>query len=376
MAASPFSILQTSAESSPQPVIIAPPKLWAPKRVYITKAAANWPLADRVAENAAKLGSEIVRLSNDRLPPILAENERRSYAEAKSTLAIVVASPSRMKLQPIPPSADWQFHLAEGCPAHCQYCYLAGSLKGAPITRLFANVPQLLGNLHDYVGNGSVTSRSKVRASEGTTFECSCYTDPLALEHLSGSLSDAVRFFGNWDAPVQLRWTTKFANVDPFLAIEHRGRTRVRFSVNADPIPRHFEGGTPPVASRLRALRKMALAGYPVGLTIAPIMPVENWQQAYSDLIQNAAAALSDVPDVDLTVELITHRFTPGSKEVLMGWYPRTPLEMDESTRAEKRTKFGSLKYVYTKDVMSRLRRHLEAAIAQDLPRARVLYWT
>ncbi len=376
MAASPFSILQASPELSPQPVITAAPKLWAPKRVYITKAAANWPLADRVAENAARLGSEIVRLSNDRIPRIDAENERRAYAEAKSTLAVVVASPSRMKLQPIPPSADWQFHLAEGCPAHCQYCYLAGSLKGAPITRLFANLPEILGDLQAYVGKGNVTSRSKARATEGTTFESSCYTDPLALEHLSASLSDAVRFFGNWDAPVQLRWTTKFANVDPFLPIEHRGRTRVRFSVNADPIPRHFEGGTPPVASRLRALRALALARYPVGLTIAPIMPIESWQQAYSALIQNTAAALADVPDVDLTVELITHRFTPGSKEVLMGWYPRTPLEMNESSRAEKRTKFGSLKYVYTKDVMSQLRRHLEGAIAQDLPCARILYWT
>lgn len=29
-------------------------------------------------------------------------------------------------------------------------------------------------------------------------------------------------------------------------------------------------------------------------------------------------AAVDGVPDLDLTAELITHRFTPGSKEVLL----------------------------------------------------------
>ena len=44
------------------------------------------------------------------------------------------------------------------------------------------------------------------------------------------------------------------------------------------------------------------------------------------------------MPDLDLTAELITHRFTPGSKEVLLGWYPRTQLEMDEKAVAAPST--------------------------------------
>jgi DNA repair photolyase len=60
-----------------------------------------------------------------------------------------------------------------------------------------------------------------------------------------------------------------------------------------------------------------------VGLTIAPIMPIPQWRDGYRRLLQDVAIALSDVPDVDLTVECITHRFTAGSKDVLLGWYPR-----------------------------------------------------
>ena len=86
----------------------------------------------------------------------------------------------------------------------------------------------------------------------------------------------------------------------------------------------------PVLGSNTRDLRRLALAGYPIGLTIAPIMPVPNWRTEYAQLLDDVARVTADVPDLDLTTELITHRFTPKSKDVLLGWYPRTQLEMDE----------------------------------------------
>ena len=175
---------------------------------------------------------------------------------------------------------------------------------------------------------------------------------------------------------MQLRWTTKFAAVGGLVGIDHAGRTRVRFSVNAAAVSRDFEGGTATLAQRLGALRRMAQAGYPVGLTIAPIMPVEGWREQYAALFAAVATALDGVAGVDLTAELITHRFTPGSKEVLLGWYPKTTLDLREEARTQKRTKFGSLKYVYPKDSMAEMRGFFEGTLGTVLPAARVLYWT
>ncbi len=352
------------------------PKLWIPRRVLLTPSARTWPLATRIAERAAALGADIVELKADRLDDLRGADARQTYVRAKTTLAVVVSPPSQRKLQPIPPSADWQFHLARGCPAHCQYCYLAGSLSGPPVTRVFANLPEILAGLKPYLDTGTVTSRSRDRANEGTTFEASCYTDPLALEHLTGALAETIEFFGAWEAPVQLRWTTKFDAVSGLLGIAHNERTRVRFSVNARDITRRFEGGTASLDDRIGALRRLARAGYPVGLTIAPIMPIPEWRAAYEELLTLVERATADLPAIDLTVELITHRFTPGSKDVLMEWYPSTKLEMDETTRAQKRTKFGSTKYVYRADVMRDLRAFFETQIAKRLPKAHILYWT
>ena len=351
----------------------SPARLWRPRRVLLTRAARDWPMAARVAERAAAQGAEIVELPGDRVTGLAGTDDRDTYRRAKSTLAVTVASESAMRPQPIPPSADWRFDLATGCPAHCQYCYLAGSLKGPPVTRLFANLPEILDRLPGVVGQGTVTSRNADRMDEGTTFEASCYTDPLAFEHLTGGLAECVDWFGT-RPEMGLRFTTKFADTSTLEAASHGGRTRARFSVNASEITRRFEGGTAPLAGRLAAMGRLARAGYPVGLTVAPIMPIEGWREAYDALFRNAAAALPKGADV--TAELITHRFTPGSKEVLMGWYPATGLEMDEAVRTVKRNKFGGRKYVYPKETMKEMRAALEASIADRLPGAQVLYWT
>jgi spore photoproduct lyase len=345
-----------------------------PRRVLLTRGARVWPMAACVAERAAALGAEIVELGGDRITGLQDDDTRAEYRRAKSTLAVTVASESAMRPQPIPPSADWRFDLATGCPAHCQYCYLAGSLKGPPVTRLFANLPEILDRLPPLEGRGRITSRNAARAAEGTTFEASCYTDPLALEPLSGCLSETVGWFGARTEDLSLRFTTKFADTSSLEAAAHGGRTRARFSVNADEIARRFEGGTAPLQARLDAMGRLARAGYKVGLTVAPIIPIAGWEDAYDRLFAAAAAALP--AGADVTAELITHRFTPGSRDVLLGWYPATGLEMDEAARTVKRNKFGGRKFVYPAPLMREMRAVLNARLAHHLPGAQLLYWT
>ena len=342
------------------------PRFWMPRRVVFSPAALAERHGRAVRDRVEALGLPIEELPANRLTGLRGGDERETYRLGKSTLAVVTAPPGAFRLQPIPPSADWQFHLAEGCPAHCQYCYLAGSLSGPPVVRVFANLPAILANLASYV---------RPERAE-TSFEVSCYTDPLGIEHLTGSLAECIRWFGARPAPegARLRWVSKFAAVEPLLSLAHGGRTRCRASVNAASVSRRLEGGTAPVSARLAALRRLALEGYPVGLVIAPIMPVDDWETEYATLLAQAADALAGAADV--TIELITHRFTPGSKQVLQGWYPNTTLDLDEAARARKFNKFGGVKYVYPRDLMGTLRGFFEREIAARLPRARVLYWT
>ncbi|GAB3315870.1 spore photoproduct lyase [Larkinella ripae] len=339
-----------------------------PRQVLFTPDALEEPFGQRIYERVSELDLPIEILKNNRITGLRGADARETYRNAKNTLAVVKAPAGAFRLQPIPPSADWQVNLAEGCPAHCQYCYLAGSLQGPPVTRVFANLPHLLTNTAAYEQPGKVT-----------TFEVSCYTDVIGIEHLTGSLAECIRYFGN-RPDTQLRFVTKYDQVDSLLDLPHNGRTRARVSLNADGIARRLEGGTANLEARLRALRKLALpreqggGQYPVGVVLAPIMPIPNWREHYTDLLDRLAAALDF--DCDLTVEFITHRFTAGSKDVLLEWYPNTSLDLAEENRAQKRNKFGGVKYVYRPEEMIALRSFFYDAWRQRFPKAPIMYWT
>lgn len=351
-------------------------KPWMPKRVQFTPDALEEDYGQELYDRISAQNISIEVLKNNRLTNLRGKDERETYRLAKTTLAVVKAPPSQFKLQPIPPSADWQFHLAQGCPAHCHYCYLAGSLSGPPVVRVYANLPAILENLKNYVQPGKLT-----------TFEASCYTDPLSLEHLTGGLQKTIAFFSELP-DAQLRFVTKFSAVEPLLRVKHGGRTRARISLNAPAVARRLEGGVPNIAQRIQALRKLALpkeeggGGYPVGVVLAPIMPVPDWQQQYGDLLDALAEAFSFIeaaPESDtapLTFELITHRFTEGSRNLLQEWYPATSLNMSEEGRSKKFNKFGGTKWVYNRDVMTELKTFFYAEIKKRLPQAVILYWT
>ena len=355
-------------ETALQPAKGQTSRLWMPRRVMITPDALDTSYGQELHDRLAGLGLPVEVLAQNRLSGLRGATERETYKIAKTTLAVVKAPPSQMRLQPIPPSADFQFHLAQGCPAHCQYCYLAGSLSGPPVIRVYANLPEILENLKNYLTPGKITS-----------FEASCYTDPLGLEHLTGSLAKTISFFGQLP-DAHLRFVTKFNSVEPLLALDHQGHTRARISLNAPQVARLLEGGVPDVAARIAALRQLALpkgqggGGYPIGIVLAPIMPIENWQEAYGDLLQTLRSAIDFAANV--TFELITHRFTEGSREVLTGWYPNSSLDMSVENRSKKLNKFGGTKYVFETGTMAALKEFFNKEISRQFPEARVLYWT
>ena len=354
---------------APQPALLTrPARVWLPKRVLFTPDALEEEFGQQMYERISAAGLPIEILKSNRLTGLRGADERETYRNAKNTLAVVKAPPSAFRLQPIPPSADWQMNLAEGCPAHCQYCYLAGSLQGPPVVRAYANLPQMLQNTAQYEQAGKLT-----------TFEVSCYTDVLGIEHLTGSLAECVRYFGTREG-AQLRFVTKYDQVESLLDLPHNGQVRARLSLNAEPVTRRLEGGTASLEARLKAMRQLALpreqggGGYRVGAVIAPIMPIPDWRDQYRHLLNRLAATLDF--DCDLTAEFISHRFTPGSKDVLQQWYPNMSLDLDESTRAQKRNKFGGVKYVYQPEDMRTLKQFFYEEWQQRFPNAPILYWT
>lgn len=336
-------------------------KLFEPKRVFIETAALKYPLAKEIQTKYAGLGIPISTIeSHNRIDWGEKELSRKELFDlAKSTL--VVGVKKDLKFQPCYPSADFRLVTGTSCPARCEYCYLAASLGSAVYIRVYVNIDDILKATLKHIEKSD---------KPVTTFEASSSSDPLAVEHITGHLQKIIPFFA--DLPnAQLRAVTKFANVAPLLNLKHNGHTRFRFSLNSDYVIDTFEKATATMRERIEAAGKTQRAGYPLGFILAPLIIYDGWQNGYSEMLSLLKETLHD-PKAELTFELIMHRFTTKSKNVIEARYPETRLDFSMENREHK----GFGKYVYAESTAKELEAFMRTAILRHFPNAQIEYFT
>ncbi|MCX7710504.1 MAG: spore photoproduct lyase [Clostridia bacterium] len=341
-------------------------KLFMPETVFFEPSALKYPLGNELFEFFEKQGTEIIKTSIQNVSrSIPGNNEQQKYARAKKTL--VITTKKSMSLDVCKPSADFEFSLATNCPANCEYCYLQTTQGYKPYLRTYVNLEDIFDTILKHIEKNNQPI---------TTFEVASAGDPLALEHLTGSLGKTIEFFGSLEN-ARLRVVTKFSNVDSLLPIRHNGHTRFRVSINSRHVIKNFEHNTADFDERIEAASKISKAGYPIGFIVAPIMVYDGWREEYKELFEKLRQQVDVNPAKEtVTFELIQHRFTPIAKNFILQRFPGTKLDMDESKRTLKWGKFGRFKYVYPKETAKELKETISAMIMENFPDSRIEYFT
>ena len=339
-------------------------KLFQPQRVFFEEEALNYPLGVALLNRMTAAGVQVRMIgSHNRVTGIPGSNPQQSYRESKRTL--VVGVKRDLRLDSCKPSADFEFAMGTSCPGGCEYCYLQTHLGKKPYIRVYANIEEILDQVK------TVTAEHAPRI---TTFEAASTSDPLAVEHLTGSLARAIRCFAA-EEHARMRVVTKFGAVEPLLDLDHRGHTRFRFSLNTAEIIRQFEHNTASAAERIAAAGQIARAGYPLGFIIAPLFIYPGYEAGYRDLFRQLAQTLDPIPS-DLSFELITHRFTASAKRVILERFPGTRLDLDETRRRRKFGKYGLVKYIYPETEYAELKETIQRWLIRFFPMARIEYFT
>ncbi|WP_010192957.1 spore photoproduct lyase [Bacillus sp. m3-13] len=340
-------------------------KPFVPQLVYIEPKALDYPLGVELKNKFESMGLEIRETtSHNQIRNLPGDNDFQKYRTAKSTLVVGVRK--TLKFDSSKPSAEYAIPFATGCMGHCHYCYLQTTMGSKPYIRTYVNLDEIFDAADKYM---------QERAPEITRFEASCTSDIVGIDHLTHSLKKAIEYFGKSEHGM-LRFVTKFHHVDHLLDADHRGKTRFRFSVNADYVIKNFEPGTSSLDLRIEAAAKVAGANYPLGFIVAPIYLHDGWEEGYKTLLQKLYDKLPAHATEDLTFELIQHRFTKPAKRVIQQNYPMTKLELDEAKRQYKWGRYGIGKYVYTKDEATEIKETLSEYIHSYFPQARIEYFT
>lgn len=357
--------------------------VFTPQHIYFEKRAVDYPLGEALYSRFKLEGREIrFATSHNRITGIPGESTLERFQEAKKTLVVGVRR--TLDFAGCKPSAHYQLPLTTGCPGRCQYCYLHSTLGSRPYLRLYVNTGEILQRAGQYI---------EKRLPEDTYFEGSATSDPLSVEHYSGSLARAITFFSKQQRGY-FRFATKQVCVESLLGLEHGGKTHIRFSVNALSPALSYDQGVPAVARRIEAAAKMAGAGYPTGFLVAPVFLYVGWEKEYLALLEQIRRAWKTTASKDgqrmrrgqfkedeqkrryspPSFEIIAHRFTLKARKKILSIEPHSGLPLDTEERVFKYGQFGYGKYIYPKEKYREIEELFRPAIGDMFPGSKVEY--
>ena len=196
----------------------------------------------------------------------------------------------------------WLLSHANGCPYNCSYCYLNLTFRGKKC-EAFTNLDDMCGEIAAWLHH-----------DEASMLNSGELSDSLAID--TAWFARAYELFANQRNHTLLLLTKSTAE-----ALRRYEPTRsicVSFSINADAVSRAFEHGAPLGSERLAAASELASAGWRVRVRLDPMLPVEDWREAYEPICKAIAELRCE------RVTLGTLRYFPALARRNAG-FPRMP---------------------------------------------------
>ncbi|MGB8658651.1 MAG: radical SAM protein [Candidatus Zixiibacteriota bacterium] len=171
---------------------------------------------------------------------------------------------------------------AYGCPFDCSWCYLKGTFRFRPegIKPVIKDLEKV--KLHVQTFLNEVKEPEILNTGE--------LADSLMLENGSNAFSKFIIPLFETQNKHKVLFVTKSSNIKNLLNINPHNQVIVSFTLNAMPVVELWEKKAPRVLDRIKAAEKLSEAGYEVRIRIDPIVPIDNWENFYQELIDNVFA--------------------------------------------------------------------------------------
>ena len=265
--------------------------MFKPKVIFYEKEIENYALGKQLLKQYSDVEKVIIENHNN--IEQMRKQQNSEFLNMKRNLIIGIRKTH--KFVPNHKTSDFLVpYTSSGCTAACMYCYLVCNYNKCAYLRLFVNREQMLDKIIKVANE----------ADKNLTFEIGSNSDLILENTITGNLPWTIEHFKSSKKGF-LTFPTKFEMVDDILNLDHKGRVIVRISVNPDEIIKQVEYGTSRLEGRINAINKLKEAEYKVGILIAPVIMVENWEKLYLELIKKLDQSLSEKVKKDVFFEII-----------------------------------------------------------------------
>lgn len=330
--------------------------MFQPKAIYFEKEIMNYPLGKELMDKYKETTK--VEIENHNNIEEMRKKSNKEFADMKRNLIIGVRKTH--KFVENHKTSDYLVpYTSSGCTAACMYCYLVCNYNKCAYLRLFVNREAMLEKI----------MKTSEKAEKELTFEIGSNSDLILENTITNNLVWTIENFQN-TSKGKLTFPTKFDKVDPILPLHHQGRVTIRMSVNPEEIINKVEFGTSRLKGRIEAINKLKEAGYPIGILIAPVILVDNWQALYLELIQTLEKELSEKVKKEAFFEIIFMTYSYVHTKINEEAFPNAISLYDK----EKMTGRGRGKYWYKNDIRSEGEIFLREQMKKYFPHNKIEY--
>lgn len=252
-------------------------------------------------------------------------------------------------------------YTSSGCIAMCLYCYLVCNYNKCAYLRLFVNREEMLEKI----------IRTSNESKEELVFEIGSNSDLILENSITGNLKWTIENFKKAEKGY-ITFPTKFDMIDDILEIEGKEKVIIRMSVNPKEIIQKVEMGTSPLEKRVKAINKLKEAGYKVGILIAPVILVDNWEELYEELIIYLKEKLSDEVKKDVFFEVIFMTYSYIHRKINEEAFPNAINLYDEKLMTGR----GKGKYTYKQEERKKGEEFIKELLYKYFPENRIVYFS
>jgi len=303
--------------------------MFKPKGIYYEKEIIEYPLGQQLMEKYKDVPKVIIENHNN--IEEMRKKQNSDFPDLKRNLIIGVRKTH--KFVENHKTSDYLVpYTSSGCTAMCMYCYLVCNYNKCAYLRLFVNREQMLEKI----------IKTAQKSEKELTFEIGSNSDLILENSITGNLVWTIENFANTSKGF-LTLPTKFDMIDEILPLQHNGKIIIRMSVNPEEIINKVEFGTSRLKGRIEAINKLVDAGYKIGILIAPVILVENWEKLYTELIQRLSQELSEKAKKEAFFEIIFMTYSYVHTKINEEAFPNAINLYNQ----EKMTGRGRGKYAY-----------------------------
>ncbi|MBN1695439.1 three-Cys-motif partner protein TcmP [candidate division WOR-3 bacterium] len=166
---------------------------------------------------------------------------------------------------------------AYGCPFDCSWCYLKGTFRfrNEGIKPAFKDYDKIKKHVIKFLAN--IKTPELLNTGE--------IADSLMGEHLNPPFSKFIINLFEKQKKHKVLFVSKSDNIENILDVPEINQAIFSFSLNAIPVAERWENVAPAVGKRIAAAQKLYERDLPVRIRIDPMVPIEDWNEYYIELI-------------------------------------------------------------------------------------------